>query len=308
MSVFPTGRPVQVFLNIDSGWDDGSGCARQLTGQMEELGVPVHIRRVEKGMDISAAVRQAVDEDCGAVIAAGGDGTLNAVASGLRGSDVPMAIVPIGTLNHLARDLSVPLDVDDAIASLARSRVLRIDLGEVNGRVFLNNSIIGLYPAYSFAREHYHRQGRAKWLAILSAILTVFRFNPSLKVKLVVDGQEIIRRTPYMLIANNEHRMEGYDLGSRARLDRGLLWVYIMRRLSRWGLVRLAFSILFGRFRKHEDFETFSATSVRIETRRKRLAVALDGDVTRLRTPLHYHSLPGALNVIAPAAAEAVSV
>lgn len=131
-------------------------------------------------------------------------------------------------------------------------------------------------------------------------MVNVFRFNPSFTVRLIVDGREVVRRTPYILVANNEHQMEGYQLGHRSSIDRGLLWVYLMRPLSRWGLVRLAFSVLFGRFRKSDDLETFVASSVEVVTRRKRLGVALDGDVTRLRTPLHYRSLPAALAVLAP--------
>jgi diacylglycerol kinase family enzyme len=300
MSAFPKGRPVHAFLNIHSGFDDGTVCADQLTRQMESLGVPIEIHQVGKGMDIQAAVRRAVEEGAGAVIAGGGDGTLNAVASALRDTSVPMALLPIGTLNHLARDLGVPLDPDAAIEALSHSRTCRIDLGEVNGHIFLNNSIIGLYPAYRTARERYQERGRSKWLAILSAVISVFRFNPSFRVRLLVNGRELVRRTPYILVANNEHRMEGYQIGTRARIDQGLLWVYVMHRLSRWGLVRLACLLLFGRFHKSDDFETFAASSVEVITRRKRLSVALDGDVAPLSTPLHYRSLPGALTVMCP--------
>ncbi len=300
MSAFPPGRPVHAFLNIHSGWDDSTACADELTREMESMGAPIEIHQVQKGMDIASAVRESVADGATAIVAGGGDGTLNAVASALRGTSVPMAILPIGTLNHLARDLGVPLKADEAIHALSHSRTLPMDLGEVNGRIFLNNSIIGLYPAYAFLRARYEEQGRAKWLAVLSAIISVFRRNPSFTVRLLVDGQSITRRTPYILIANNEHRMEGYQLGERARLDQGRLWVYAMRRLSRWGLVRLAVSLLFGRFHKRDNFETFNAAAVEISTRRKRLGVALDGDVTNLRTPLAYRSLPAALTVIAP--------
>lgn len=235
MSAFPPGRPVHAFLNIHSGWDDSTACADELTREMESMGAPIEIHQVQKGMDIASAVRESVADGATAIVAGGGDGTLNAVASALRGTSVPMAILPIGTLNHLARDLGVPLKADEAIHALSHSRTLPMDLGEVNGRIFLNNSIIGLYPAYAFLRARYEEQGRAKWLAVLSAIISVFRRNPSFTVRLLVDGQSITRRTPYILIANNEHRMEGYQLGERARLDQGRLWVYAMRRLSRWG-------------------------------------------------------------------------
>ena len=301
MSVFTKNRPVHAFLNVHSGWDDSTGCAAQITHMMESMGVPVEIHQVGKGMDIVSAVRQSVQQGAGVVIAGGGDGTLNAVASALRDTSVPMALIPIGTLNHLARDLGVPLDAQSAIESLRNCGTMNIDLGEVNGRIFLNNSIIGLYPAYAIARQRFEGQGRAKGVAILAALFTVFRFNPSFTVRMSVDGRDVVRRTPYILIANNEHKMEGYELGKRTHLNQGLLWIYVMRRHSRWELVRLVFSLLSGRFRKNQEFETFAASSVEVITRRKRLGVALDGDVTRMRTPLKYRSLPGALTVVVPA-------
>jgi len=301
MSVFESGHPVLAVLNIHSGWNDGSACQKLLEGTMRDAGVPLQVIKVRRGTDVPAVVRDACAKGVTAVIAGGGDGTLNAVARGLQGSNVPMAIVPIGTLNHLARDLSVPIDATKAIRALPGGHEISMDLGEVNGRVFLNNSILGLYPAYSFARERREKIGLSKMRAILSAILTIFRRNPVLTLWLTVDGREMKRRTPYILIANNEHKMEGYQLGHREQLDAGVLWVYVMKPRSRWGLVKLLASLLFGRFRRHEEFEVFPAASMRVESKRTTMGVALDGDVTRMRTPLEYRSLSKALRVIAPA-------
>jgi diacylglycerol kinase family enzyme len=250
-------RPVLAILNVHSGWNDGSGCRSQLSRKFEQSGVPLRVEEVREGTDITAIVQDAATHSLTAVIAGGGDGTLNAVAQGLRDTPVPMAILPIGTFNHLARNLGIPLEVDRAIDALSHSRKVAIDLGEVNGRVFLNNSIIGLYPAYRFARDRRQRRGWAKWRAIGSSIFSVLSRKPSLDVRLVADGRELLRKTPYILVANNEHRMEGYRLGERDRLDQGLLWVHVMHPLSRWGLIRLAFSFLLGTFDKKKDFEVF---------------------------------------------------
>ncbi len=292
--------PVLAVFNKHSGWDDSSASSNLLLRRFQQAGVPLTVEPVQKGSDITGLVRRAVDNGVTAVIAAGGDGTLNGVAMGLSGTRVPMAVLPIGTLNHLARDLGVPLDVNQAIDALAHSHLATMDLGEVNGRIFLNNSIIGLYPAYRFARERGQRRGWAKWRAIASALVNVFRRRPMLRVRLVADGVERERKTPYILVANNEHRMEGYHLGDRERLDGGRLWVYVMRPLSRFGMIRLALSILLGLFDKREDFEIFEAQSLRVEAHRKRIGVALDGDVVRMKLPLQYRSLPGALRVMTP--------
>jgi diacylglycerol kinase family enzyme len=213
-----------------------------------------------------------------------------------------MAILPIGTLNHLARDLSIPIDATKAIDALAGSDQISIDLGEVNGRVFLNNSILGLYPAYRFAREQREKIGLSRARAILSAVVAIFRRNPMLTVRLTAADRTIVRRTPYILIANNEHKMEGYELGNRKHLDEGVLWVYVLRPRSRWGMVKLVASLIFGRFRRHEEFEVFPTARMRVESRRKRVGVALDGEVTRMETPLDYRCLSKALHVIVPPA------
>lgn len=295
-SLFPVSDfspgPVLAILNVHSGWNDGSGCESQLTRKFQQSGVPLRVEHVRELTDITALVKDAASRRLTAVIAGGGDGTLNAVAQGLHDTSIPMAVLPIGTLNHLARDLGVPLEVDRAIDALSQSREVSMDLGEVNGRVFLNNSIIGLYPAYRFARDRRERLGWARWRAIASAIVSVFRRKPSLDVRLLADGRELIRNTPYILIANNEHRMEGYRLGERNRLDQGRLWVYVMRPLSRWGLVRLALSLLFGTFDKKQDFEVFPAESLRVTSHRKRIGVAIDGDVSKMRFPLEYRRSP----------------
>jgi diacylglycerol kinase family enzyme len=292
--------PALAVLNVNSGWDDGSGCSEQLSRKFEEAGVPLRVELVKSGADITGMVRNAVREGVTGVVAGGGDGTLNGVAQGLCNTEVPMAVLPIGTLNHLARDLGVPLDISRAIEAIDHSREVAIDLGQVNGRIFLNNSIIGLYPAYYFARDRRERRGWRKWRAIASALVSVIRGNPTLRVRLVADGRPLERRTPYILVANNEHRMEGYRLGERERLDCGMLWIYVMRPLSRWGMIRLAFSILLGLFDKRNDFEVFAAHSMRVESHRRRLGVALDGDVVRMAMPLEYRSLPGALHVMRP--------
>ena len=267
------------------------------------LGNAVKIERCEKGTDITALTRKAVAEGAGAVVAGGGDGTLRAVASGLVGSNVNFGVLPVGTLNHFARDLNIPLDVEEAARNLLSGKTALVDAAEVNGHLFLNNSIIGLYPTYRFLREYVERKGWQSKLAFVWAVFTMLKRYPFLTLRLNVDGKDLVRTTPYVLIANNEHLMEGYRLGSRERMDAGELWVYIMRRRGRWGLLRMLVSLLFGQFSRARDFDVFRAREVWIEGRQKRLGVALDGEIALLDTPLHYRSLPSALRVIVPSGA-----
>jgi diacylglycerol kinase family enzyme len=291
-----------VFLNCSSGLSSKDDVPQQLAAILREDGTEARIVPCEKGTDISALAEEAVKTGAAMVVAGGGDGTLRAVASALVNTGVIFGVLPVGTLNHFARDLKIPLDLEQAARNLSTGRSISVDVGEVNGHVFINNSIIGLYPTYRFLREYVERKGWRNWLAFTWAVLTVFKRYPFLTLRFHVEGKPIVRTTPYVMIANNEHEMEGYQLGTRSRLDTGELWIYIMRRRGRWGLLRMIVSLVLGQFNKTRDFEIFHASEVWIEGRQKRLGVALDGEITILDTPLHYRSIPKALQVVAPQA------
>ena len=292
---------VRIFVNASSGWDAKEGAPERLRDLFTSRGWETEVRSVAKGTNITELARCAVDDGCGLVVAGGGDGTLNAVASALAGTEASFGILPVGTLNHFARDLNLPLDLEVAAEVILTGGPRRVDVGEVNGRVFLNNAIIGLYPEYRFIKDRQERRGRHRWLAFLSAVAAVFRRYPFLAVRMTVDGCTQLRRTPYILVANNEHAMQGYHLGTRRSLSEGRLWIYVMKRQSRWGLVRIVLNLLLGRFSAEQDFEIFEASEAWVETRRKRrLGVSLDGEIVVMETPLRFRSLPQALNVIVP--------
>jgi diacylglycerol kinase family enzyme len=207
----------------------------------------------------------------------------------------------VGTLNHFARDLGLPLDLDAAAAVVVNGRTTEVDVAEVNGKIFINNSIIGLYPIYRFLKAKEERRLGSRRLALLVAAAAVLRRYPVLKVRLHVDGNEITRKTPYILIGNNRHGMDGYHLGLRDSLTEGKLWIYVMRDLGRWGLLGLLARLVSGRFHGENDFEIFPAENVWVETNRgKKVGVALDGEVTSMELPLHYRILPRSLKVRVP--------
>ena len=117
---------------------------------------------------------------------------------------------------------------------------------------------------------------------------------------LTANSQERIRRTPFVFVGNNEYQMEGFNLGSRGCLNAGQLSVYSVKRERRWALLELALRALFGRLRQSKDFDAFCAAEVRIESRHRRMHVAIDGEVLLMNTPLHYRLRPAALRVIVP--------
>ncbi len=256
----------------------------------------------ESGAEMIDTAKAALARGVGIVVAGGGDGTINAVASVLVGSGVAFGVLPLGTLNHFAKDLGIPLTLDAAIANVAGGVRAKVDVGEVNGRVFLNNSSLGLYPDIVRDREKQQRRlGRGKWLAFCWASVAALRRYPFLSVRLKLNNEEHARRTPFVFIGNNEYQMQGLTIGERGRLDGGTLSLYVAQRPGRLGLVRLAFHALLGRLAQQKDFDVLLAKQLDVETRHKRLRVATDGEVTVMTTPLNYRIRAAALTVIVPA-------
>jgi diacylglycerol kinase family enzyme len=259
------------------------------------------IVQVDGGDKIAGAVQRALAGGCRVVVAGGGDGTLSCVASRLVGRGVALGVLPLGTLNHFARDLGIPLEPEAALATIADGEPKTVDVGEVNGRYFLNNSSLGLYPEIVHNRElQQARLGRGKWPAFFWATLAALRRYPFLDARLMLDERDQRCRTPFIFVGNNPYRLDGLRIGVRSTLDRGVLSVCVAQRTGRWGLVRLALRALFGHLREAKDFRAMLARDAIVETRHRRLRVATDGEVCLLETPLHYRIHPGALQVIVP--------
>src|SRR6476661_1050095 len=245
----------------------GQGCPpdldTSLQDKMRERGFEARVQLMRSGGELLSAARAAMKAGASTIGAAGGDGTVSAVASQLAGTGTVLGVLPMGTLNHFAKDLGIPLEQDAAIDVLARGRVAPVDVGEVNGRVFINNSSIGIYPDIVLDRERQRRRlGRGKWPALLVACLNVLRRHPSLKVELQVDGKRLLRRSPFVFIGNNRYEVEGFAIGSRTALDTGRLSLYMAHRGGRFGLLRLALLALLQRLRQADDFEMLEAAEL----------------------------------------------
>lgn len=243
----------------------------------------------------------AARSDADAVVFGGGDGTISTGAAALVGGDKALGVLPLGTFNHFARDLGIPLKLEDAVRTIALGHVREVDVGEVNGRPFLNNSSIGLYPEMVRYRDELRRHhGMSKGPAMLHAAREALREPPFLRVELRVFDDVTSVRTPFVFVGNNRYEMNLFALGGRAALDRGELSLYLARNVRRWGIARLALRALLGRLRQDKEFEALAVPQVEVGTHRRILRVALDGEVFRTESPLRYRSRPRALRVLAP--------
>jgi diacylglycerol kinase family enzyme len=296
-------RNVSVVINASAGTGCPPDWPQQLRERFAGHGVAAHVEPVQ-GSEIDAAVQRALDRGADAVVAGGGDGTVSAVAAQLVGQDTPLGVLPLGTLNHFAKDLGMPLERDEAVDALAAGRVESVDVGEVNGRVFINNSSLGLYPDIVREREHRQRRlGHGKWRALLAASIAALRRYPLLRVQVELDdARQAALRTPFLFIGNNAYQMEGFEIGERRSLAEGKLVLYTAHRTGRFGLVRLALLALCRRLQQARDFHEAGAAAFTVYSGHPHLRVATDGEVSVLPTPLHYRVRPGALRVIRPAA------
>ena len=254
-------------------------------------------------LDAARSARQRADRnDIDAIIVGGGDGTIRTVAGALAETGVPLGILPFGTLNHFAKDLGIPPDISEAVRVIADGHVVPVDLGEINGRIFINNSSIGIYPFMVLDRERRTReQGLSKWIALALGAWRVLRRFPLRRLSIFAEGRKAPCRSPCIFVGNNEYSLTLRSLGRRQHLDGAALWVYVAKSGSRWSLFWLACRAMMGFLDVGKDLELFKVKSAEIRSRTSRLPVASDGEVEIIHTPLHYRTRPAALRVFAPA-------
>ena len=296
-----------VILNGAAGPGTDDTRAEAITRHFRDAGVEARIVAVDGGGPLLEAARRAMSENPTVVVAAGGDGTISAVGAVLAGTDVALGVLPLGTLNHFAKDAGIPLALADAVGTIVAAHQRQVDVGEVNGRVFLNNSSLGIYPDLVTIRERHQEQGRSKRRAALHAAFTVLRRYPFMNVRLTLEGREHVRRTAFVFVGNNEYDTAGLVLGGRDSLSAGTLSLYVGHRIGRWGLFKLVLRALFGRLRQARDFDALTAGEILVESPHRKLKVAADGEVEEMSTPLHFRIRAGALRVIVPAPAVAGS-
>jgi diacylglycerol kinase family enzyme len=253
------------------------------------------------GHGLAAAASRAVAAGYTMLVAAGGDGTVSSVASVAAAHGIVFGVIPLGNMNHFARDAGIPLDLEAAVAGLACGRVVPVDVGEVNGRAFLNNSSLGLYPRLVWEREQQQRRGRRKPIALALAALRVWREYRHISV--TIKGRSYRRnvRTPFVFVGNNEYAIDGGRIDARASLHDGCLQLCMAPNADRRLMARIVFAAIAGRLRTVDGFERVLASELTIAMPSRRVGVSLDGELRILESPLHYRTRPRALRVIVPA-------
>jgi diacylglycerol kinase family enzyme len=292
---------VAVFFNPAAGAASRQDLPSLLPPLFAELGLAAALTPVRSHAQTREAVRAASAGGAAAIVVAGGDGTISSVAADLLDGRTALGVLPLGTLNHFAKDAGIPIDLREAVRTIANGHVRRVDVGEVNGRAFLNNSSLGIYPDIVVARDALRKGGYRKWTAFAVATAKVVHRYRGVIVRVSTADAARVFRTPFLFIGNNEYQVEGLQVGRRQRLDGGQLFVYMAPRLYGRDLPKLAALALAGRATENPALQSFAAGSLDVETPgRYRIRVALDGEVHVLETPLRYRIRPAALPLLVP--------
>ena len=233
-------------------------------------------------------------------MAAGGDGTVSTVAAAVVKAGKTLGVIPAGTLNHFARDAGIPLQLEPALRALAAHQTALLDVGSVNDRVFVNNASIGAYPRMLWERSRARQRGLPRPIAYALAIMDTWLELSWIDVRLWVDNQELVRRSPFVVVGNNEYEVEGLHLGKRPTMTDGRLSLYVAPDSGRLDLLALTARALLRRLKRYEKFEAWTASSIAIDMSQREIDVALDGEISALAPPLRFGVNRRALKVIVP--------
>jgi diacylglycerol kinase family enzyme len=276
---------ITVVLNPRSGAARAGDIGRQIAERFAARNREVRFLDAARPPELRASLAHDAGEGR-VVVAAGGDGTVSAVAAVVAGTPAQFAVLPIGTLNHFAKDAGIPLDLDRAIETVVGGREAALDVASMNEETFVNNCSIGVYPSVVQARDALRDRGYRKWTAFMRAMIAVVGRQHRLSIRVEADGEPSHWRTPFVLVGNNAYELSVLSLGERERLDEGRLHVYAPR-----GLLR-------------SDWEERSCDQVTIDTAAHRVRAAVDGEPEVLQTPLDFRIEPRALRVLVPSRPE----
>lgn len=290
-----------VLMNAGSGDRKGEETARVLEDLFARHPGRFELRALKSGKEIAPQAKRAARAGFRTVVAAGGDGTICAVASSLVGTDCRLGVLPLGTFNYFARSLDLPDDLEAAVEILVAGHSRPVSLGEVNGEIFLNNASLGAYPAILQNREAvYRRWGRSRVAAYWSVLQTLATFHAPLRTKITVDGTLHTFKTPLVFVASNAFQLEELELEGAECIRSGHFAVFVAPDSGRLGLVRNALRLASQTAQPGRDFELLCGADVVVESRRKHSLVARDGERDRIASPFRFRFLRDALQVVAP--------
>ncbi|NML59913.1 diacylglycerol kinase [Massilia sp. RP-1-19] len=312
-SIKPDPRtPFFIVLNAGSGSSETAERRAVIDEVLTQAGRSFELTLVDDPENIAAiAERAALQAKAagGILVAAGGDGTINAVAREAVDKGCLFGVLPQGTFNYFGRTHHIPEDLGDAVRALLDAHVQPVQVGVVNGRIFLVNASIGLYPRMLEEREIDKKHfGRSRFVAFLSGLKTFISPHRRLRITLELDGKERALRTSTLFVGNNRLQMEQVGIAPLSdALEDGKLAAIAPKSVGKLGMLVLMLRAMLGRLGEAENLVTFSFRRMTVRPRKfygkRRVKVATDGEVTQMDTPLEFRVLEGQLLLLKPAAA-----
>lgn len=238
----------------------------------------------------------------GVVVAAGGDGTLNAVAQQLIHGDIPLGILPLGTFNYVARLHNIPLDLLQAAQVIVEGQLHTIHVAKMNQHIYLNNASLGLYPLFIQKREHYNRLlGRLSIHAYTSGLAVLLRHHKQLKLHLQIDEKSYALKTPLLFFGNNQLQLAELNLRIADAVAQGKLAGIMIAKSNKWTWLKILSQLLQAKLEQADDVYSFSAQHITVNSKAKKLSVAIDGEIVQMQPPLKLSVLKNALTLMVPA-------
>jgi diacylglycerol kinase family enzyme len=298
-----TRRRVDVFVNEAAGSvDDIARQSEDIRSAFAAAGVDARVEPVDPARLAESIAARWGRGECDAIVVAGGDGTISCAAGAAVESGAVLGVLPMGTFNHFAKDLGIPGDLRGAAAALAVATVEEVDVAEVNGRVFVNNAALGVYPEMVETRDDIReRRGWGKIRAVPVAMVRTLRRMPSHNLVITADDTpRLAVSTSFVFVGNGLFDEGGGGVGSRPSLTTARLGFYVIKTTSRWRLFRDAVRARLGGLGAARQIDRRSATGLIIESDESSVSIALDGEPLTLDSPLQFRARPGALRVLRP--------
>jgi diacylglycerol kinase family enzyme len=289
-----------ILVNPGAGRDRSAEEQARLLERLRAL-PDTRVVKLDRKTPVGAAARAAVEAGHDTIVAAGGDGTISAVAGALAGTGRKLGLLPLGTFNFLARALGLPQDLDAALDVIREGRDMPLTVGEVNDAVFVNNASLGAYAAVLEARETvYGRWGRHRLAAYWSVLVAMLGVSSAQRMTITVDGEREEVRTPVAFVAVRPYQLETYELSGAEAVREGDLALILAPDCGRLALIWRALKIALRRTEPGRDYRLRTGREIVIETKRPEVQVARDGERERMRSPLTFRAREGAVTVRAP--------
>lgn len=291
-SGFHAARQDEVYEPLLNLWSE-AGYEIQSFDLAQQTDMPQFMRQV--------FARHSASHEVGVIVVAGGDGTLNAVATHVLEHPIPIAVIPLGTFNYVARYLNIPFDILEAAALVVHGKPQQVHVGRINEHIYLNNASLGLYPLFIKKRELYNRYlGRFPFNAYASGFDVLIRDRKELKLQLDIDQIRFPVKTSLLFFGNNQLQLEELNLKVAKEVEQGKVAGVLLAKSDKPSIFKALYRVIRGELEQAEDVYIFSGNDVKISLARKNITVAIDGEIVTMQSPLHFSVQKSALTLLVP--------